>query len=181
MKVPVYIIGAKAVLFDKEAGNKLLQEFYGRPLAERKPRPGEVYDPPFTLSLYEALYLCEKGVVEPVHQGHRMGCEELRGYAESTVPGFRYRYAVYRDLRSRGYIVRSGLRFGADFTVYEVAPGIEHAPYVILVSKRNELVDPISIVRIGRVSHSVRKRLVLAVVDEDCSRIEYIIFKWVKL
>ncbi|RLG85421.1 MAG: tRNA-intron lyase [Thermoprotei archaeon] len=180
MKGVVYVVGAKAILFDRELGNALLKNFFGRPLSERKPRPGEEYDPPFTLSLYEALYLCERGVVTPVRMGRRVTCEELRSYAEEAVPGFAERYAVYRDLRDRGYIVRSGLRFGTDFTVYELGPGLEHAPYVVLVARRGERLDPVSIVRIGRVSHSVRKKLVLAVVGGDGS-VEYIVFKWVRL
>jgi len=175
------VVGTKALLFDKGLGNELFRKFFGKPFASKKPKPEQEYEPPFVLSLYEALYLCEKGEVSIEIEGSEASCEDLRRYAESIVPKFRERYAVYKDLRDRGYIVRSGMKFGADFAVYEIGPGYEHAPYLVLVLDSSSMLDPISIVRLGRLSHSVRKHSVLAIVDRDRGRIDYLVFKWVRM
>jgi len=175
------IVGSKALVYDKEFGNALFRNFFGKPFAQQKPRPDREYEPPFVLSLYEALYLCRKGVLIPVIEGRDSTCEELEKYAEETVPSFKLRYIVFEDLRNRGYIVRSGMKFGADFAVYEVGPGYEHAPYVVSVVDRDCELDPVELVLIGRLSHSVRKKSVLAIVDQREKEVTYLVFKWVRM
>ncbi len=179
--VEVLILGSKALVLDEKRGNELFKQFFGKPFGVQKPKPETEYRGPFILSLYEALYLCKRGVLKPVIQGREASCDELASYARSQIPDFDAKYLVYENLRTRGYVVRSGLKFGADFAVYEIGPGYEHAPYVVLVARRGIEMDPISIVRIGRVSHSVRKRTVLAIVDPETKTVNYLVFKWVKL
>ncbi len=180
MKVRAVVIGSKAIVLDVDLGNELFKKFFGKPFSVAKPRPDQTYRTPFVLSLYEALYLCEKGLLVPILNGSEATCSDLEEYCRKLVPGFDQRYTVFKDLRDRGYILRSGMKFGADFAVYEVGPGYEHAPYILLVVRRDECIDPISIVRIGRVGHSVRKRSVLAIVDSK-GVVDYLVFKWVKL
>ncbi len=175
------IVGSKAIVYDKSLGNTLFKEFFGKPFATSKPKPEREYEPPFVLSLYEALYLCKKGIIVPVIRGKDSSCEDLERYAKSCVPGFREKYLVYEDLRNKGYIVRSGMKFGADFAVYEIGPGYEHAPYVVKVVRKGEVMDAVEIVLIGRLSHSVRKRSVLAVVDVERGVVNYLVFKWVRM
>ena len=46
----------------------------------------------------------------------------------------------FKDLRKKGYIVKTALKFGADFRVYEkgVKPGEDHAKWVVFpVHERN--------------------------------------------
>ena len=181
MTVRAIVIGSKAVVYDKDAGNALFKKFFGKPFATSKPKPDHEYEPPFVLSLYEALYLCERGELTPIIEGKEASCRDLEKYAEKVVPSFRERYIVYRDLRDRGYIVRSGMKFGTDFAVYEIGPGYEHAPYVVKVVKRDEVLDSVEIVMMGRLSHSVRKRSVLAVVDVERGVVNYLVFKWVRM
>lgn len=179
--VKAIITGTKALVLDERVGNELFKRFFGKPFGVQKPKPETEYKGPFILSLYEALYLCKQGILKPLLQGREVTCNELEEYAKTEVPEFDVKYLVYEDLRKRGYIVRSGLKFGADFAVYEIGPGYEHAPYVVMVARVGKEMDPISIVRIGRVSHSVRKRTVLAVVDPELKATNYLVFKWVKL
>ncbi len=179
-KPRLVVVGSKALLFDVEKGNELFRKYFGKPFAVPKPKPDMRYEGPFVLSLYEALYLCRKGVVEIVLEGRTASCSDLEEYASRLIEGFAERYKVFEDLRERGYIVRSGMKFGTDFTVYEIGPGYEHAPYLVAVVREDEKFDPISIVRMGRVSHSVRKKLVLAIVGRD-SKPTYLVFSWVKI
>ena len=179
--IEVLVVGSKALILDDKKGNELFKRFFGKPFGVQKPKPEVEYRGPFILSLYESLYLCKRGVLRPVIQGKAVTCDELASYARNQIPDFDVKYLVYENLRDRGYIVRSGLKFGADFAVYEIGPGYEHAPYVVLIAKRGTEMDPISIVRIGRVSHSVRKKTVLAIVDPETKSVNYLVFKWVKL
>jgi tRNA splicing endonuclease len=51
----------------------------------------------------------------------------------SSIPNFVARYAVYRLLRDRGWVVRDGSAFGSDFALYGLGPGGDHAPHCITV------------------------------------------------
>ncbi len=103
---------------------------------------------------------------------------ELFNRGKKLIDDFRELYIVYKDLRERGFIVRRGLKFGCDYLVYRFGPGIDHAPYGVEVMKSREEYDPITIVRMGRLLHSVRKKLILAIVDEN--NIEYVLLNWWK-
>lgn len=81
---------------------------------------------------------------------------------ESQVEKFRALYETYVDLRSRGFVVRRGLKFGCDYLVYRYGPGVDHAPFGVLVYNAGDRIDPIELVRAGRLLHSVRKKLVIA-------------------
>ena len=178
----VFTIGQKGFLFDSTLGNELFKKFFGKPMEESKPSPRKNYDQPFVLSIYEVFYLCSKGLISASIGSSEAKCSELADYANKVVSNFSLKYHVYRDLREKGYIVRSGMKFGADFTVYELGPGLEHAPYVVTVTSATNLLRSIDIVGLGRLSHSVKKKSVLAVVDnrEHHTGINYLVFKWVK-
>lgn len=173
------VMGGKAVIFDIEMTNELYSKYFiGKPFGVKKPKIGEKYKGPLEVSLLESLYLCERGIARPILGSRDISCDELREYAISQDPRFKETYLVFKDLRDRGFIVRSGMKYGVDFTVYEKGPGLEHAPYLVQVLRSNEYINPIHIVRIGRLSHSVRKTLVIAVVYEKS--IKYISLGWIK-
>ncbi len=175
------LVGIKVIVFDHEQARKLFSKgFYGKPVGIRKPKSAD-FNAPLELSLIEAIYLVEKGVLEVESiNGRKMSLGELVEYAEKTIPRFKPLYMVYKDLRDKGYIVRSGLKFGADYAVYEFGPGIDHAPYLVHVLPLDEVIDPIEIVRAGRLSHSVRKSFIIAAVNPRHNRIKYVMFKWFK-
>lgn len=174
------LLGIRVIVFDHEQARQLYASgFYGKPLGIPKPR-GEGFDAPLELGLMEAVYLAEQGLlcVEEPRGGRRLGAGELMEYARSVIDRFDLLYRVYRDLRSKGYVVRSGLKYGADFAVYEKGPGLEHAPYLVHVHRGGSSIDPLEVVRAGRLSHSVRKDFILAVVRGP--DISYLLFGWSK-
>jgi len=174
------VVGARSLVFDPEAGEKIYSMgFYGKPFGVKKPKPGVRYKGPLELSMLETLYLCEKGVIRLIKDGSPMSCEEYREYASKIGSGFEPQYRVYRDLRDRGYVVRSGLKYGVAFAIYEKGPGYEHAPYLVDVIEMEDTIDPITIVRAGRLSHSVRKTLIFAIVGR-AGGVRYIGFKWIR-
>jgi len=138
---------------------------------------------PLELSLIEALYLVENNLLEVKCGGRVVSRDELYSTASKLIDKFSMLYAVYRDLRSRGFVVRRGLKFGCDYLVYRYGPGIDHAPYGVEVLDRDAKYDPIVVVRLGRLLHSVRKKLILALVEKTVSgeyAINYILFEWWK-
>ncbi len=169
------IIGQRIMLRNYSIGNKLFRSFLGKPIGIPKPSPLQEYTLPFILSIYDSTYLCRKNIV-----GLGLRCREVLEKLEHMDKMLRLRYRVYEYLRDRGYIVRSGIKFGTDFSVYELGPGLEHAPYVVTVVDEDSYLTPIDIVRLGRVSHSVRKRSVLAIAS-DKGDVTFLVFKWIKL
>ena len=88
-------------------------------------------------------------------------------------------YFVYRDLRTKNYILKPGLKFGSDFSVYKKGPGIDHAPFLIRVFPRGSKIHPLDLVSAGRLANSVKKRYVMASFISE-SEIKYYEFKWTK-
>jgi tRNA-intron endonuclease len=181
-KIGGRLLGLRVVVFDVEAARSIYKSgFYGKPLGIPKPRDAN-FNAPLELSLVEALYLLENNVIEIIDENNnRVDKDGLVKRAESMVPRFRLIYKVYKELRDQGYIVRSGLKFGADFAVYEKGPGIEHAPYLVHVLNALESIDPLDIVRAGRLSHSVRKAFIIALTGPGETKTRYLMFRWSKL
>jgi len=151
--------------------------FYGHPLGVDKPR-GADFHAPLLLTLLEALYLSRRGTLRVIDDGgvvplERLEEEARRRYGEQ----FEVLYTVYSHLRDRGLVVRSGLVYGAEFTVYRYGPGIDHAPYVVHVYPGDHMLEPTDIIRAGRLSHSVKKTFIMATRDKGGAPI-YLMLKW---
>jgi len=174
------LLGIRVVVFDTtQARNIYRLGYYGKPLGIPKPKDTE-FSAPLELGLIEAIYLTENGLLSVYStKGKRIDLECLRKYALSIIPRFSELYVVYKDLRDKGYIVRSGLKYGSDFVVYEKGPGLEHAPYLVHVVRAYDQIDPLEIVREGRLGHSVRKDFVLALVYPG-DKVSYLLFEWSK-
>ena len=175
------LIGGKVIVTSIEDSRALYSSgFYGQPLGVDKVKDPSSVSSPLVLDPIEALYLVESGrlVVED-EGGKELGFKELverLGLSEQALGA----YSVYKDLRSRGLIVRSGLKYGASFVAYRRGPGLEHAPFVIHYYQPDVTFDPVELVRAGRVSHSVRKTFVLATTAGGGRRPVYIMFKWLR-
>ncbi len=134
------------------------------------------------LSLLEALYLVEKGRIE-VLDGKKKAYthDRLLKLAKKQEVDFWVRYAVYRDMRERGYVIKTAFKFGADFRVYErgVKPGEDHAKWVVFPVHEAQQHSWHSFSAKNRVAHSTKKRLLIAVVDDE-EDITYYEVKWVR-
>jgi len=174
------LVGNFLIIWDIEEARAIFKlGFYGKPLGIPKPR-GPDFNAPLVLDLMEGLYLLEKGLVE-VYGGpgeQAIGPEELKAVGREVHEDFDIKYAVYKDLREKGLVVTSGIKFGCDFAVYRLGPGLEHAPFLVSVRRPGDELTATEIVRAGRLATTVRKRFVIAVVDEAMSEIRYLMFKW---
>ena len=99
----------------------------------------------------------------------RIDFDTLVKKARKQEPNFWIRYVVYRDMRNRGYIVKTALKFGADFRVYDrgVKPGEDHAKWIVYPVHEGSQFSWFELSAKNRVAHSTRKRLLLAVVDVE--------------
>lgn len=173
--------GSRVLVWSREEGAKLYRSgFYGKPVNVYKPKDASEINTYLELSLLEANYLLEKGTIKIKSGKRTITREKLLKLSKKQYRLFEELYAVYKDLREKGYVVRPALKFGADFAVYQYGPGIDHAPFIIHVLPNSAEIDPVEIVRAGRLSHTVRKKFVLATLDETQKKVVYYMFDWWK-
>ena len=181
-KIPVEFIENFLVVWDPQVGSELYRRgYYGKPLGIAKPKVPE-FNVPLVLDLMEGLYLAENGTIK-VYEGsgkEKVSLRKLRQMAKKLYEEFDEKYAVYHDLRSKGLVVTPGIKFGCDFAVYKLGPGVEHAPYMVSVKKAKSAITATEIVKAGRLATTVRKRFIIAVPDLEKEKIGYLIFKWFK-
>lgn len=134
------------------------------------------------LSLLEALFLFEKGRLE-IHdgKGKPIGFESYVRKAQKLEPNFWVRYCVFRDMRNRGYVVKTALKFGADFRVYDrgVKPGEDHARWIVYPVRESSTLTWHDFSAKNRVAHSTKKRLLIGVVDEE-NDVTYYEIRWMR-
>ena len=134
------------------------------------------------LSLIEALYLMEKGTIEIYRSKTRkFDSESFSKKAKKLEPNFWVRYSVFKDIRNRGYIIKTASKFGADFRVYDrgVKPGEDHAKWIVYPVYEGSTMTWYEFAAKNRVAHSTRKRLLLAVVDDE-SDVSYWETRWLR-
>jgi len=121
-----------------------------------------------TLAFHEALYLLSKSILEVKDEetGRTVSFDDLLERARSLSEDAWVKYLVYRDLRSRGYFVREGFGFGADFRVYERGTyGKSAAAYLVLGIREGQPIAVEELVRILTRVQSLKKGLILSVIS----------------
>jgi tRNA-intron endonuclease len=121
------------------------------------------------LSLLEAAYLVGDGLLAV--DGGREAIES-RGRA---VEGERFdrRLTVYRALRDRGVVPKTGFKFGADFRTYAEVDRVAelgHSELLVRVLPADAARSPRDLALDVRLAHGVRKRMVFALVDGETVR-----------
>ncbi|MFO7991850.1 MAG: tRNA-intron lyase [Thermoplasmata archaeon] len=132
--------------------------FYGKDMGEE-----------LQISLLEALYLKEEGVLNVYNgfDGKEMDIDTLEEHAENIQKDFDLRYSIYKDLRSKSLIPKTGFKYGTVFRCYIGSPEDFHAQYMIQPVKKNFECSWYDISRVVRVAHSVRKTFIFARDKED--------------
>ena len=127
----------------------------------------------YFLETYEALYLLHLNKLV-ITNGDVVDFSDLLKHALRYDKEIVTKFLVYRDLRSRGYVVKEGFGFGTDFRVYDRG-GYEkkRAKYVVFCV--NEGIN----VKVGELSKHVReietmgKNAIAAVVERRGEVIYY--------
>ena len=190
------VIGDRVVLWD--APDALYERgFYGQRLTGRAAAVEGVVQ----LSLLEAASLAADGVLQltdsasDVHEAD--GVDVADGVDEAvtdasraadpaaavatildrgrSVEGDRFdrRLAVYRALRARQTVPKTGFKFGADFRTYrdvDTVDDLPHSAHLVRVVQPSHRFAPRELSLDVRLAGGVRKELVFAVVDETGAR-----------
>jgi len=134
------------------------------------------------LSLPEALYLIEKKKINVLDgRGKKISFEKFLKKAKKAEPNFWIRYCVFKDIRNRGYIIKTALKFGADFRVYDrgVKPGEDHAKWIVYPVHEGENLTWYEFAAKNRVAHSTKKRLLIGIVDDE-GDVTYYEIRWMR-
>jgi tRNA-intron endonuclease len=128
-----------------------------------------------TLAFFEALYLQDKAMLEVKAQdGATVDFQTVLHCYEEQNENAWVNYLVYRDLRSRGYVVREGFGAGIDFRIYERgAYGKDTAPYLILVTQEGKPLPIDDLAAALQKCQSQKKELVLAVMNRRGEIVHY--------
>ena len=143
---------------------------FGEPLGEK-----------IQYTLSEAIYLVEKDKMEISSKGKKIPKKDILKKLEKIDDRIQVKYLVFKNLRDRGYIVKTALKFGADFRVYDkgARPGSEHAKWIVFCEHESKKFSWHEFSAKNRVAHSTKKNLLLAIVDEE-GDVSYYEVSWIK-
>lgn len=132
----------------------------------RKRGFGDLIDNKLYLTIVEGIYLSERGMVKVILDGKEITFEELLklGSVEENIFG---KYIVFKDLKEKGYHVKTAFKYGCAFRVYRGSVEEEHADYIIDVFMEGEKIDANILAAHVRIAHSVKKDMIFAFVDTD--------------
>lgn len=150
--------GTKVIIGENEAKSFLKEKGFGEAVGSR-----------YEISLIEALYLLENEKIQITDGKKSLKFEDLLKIGNKVEENFYAKYSVYSDLRTRGLLVRTGLKFGTDFRVYERGSNIKsgHSRYLVHVVPEEYTCSFPEIARAIRLSQNVNKGMIYAIVDEE--------------
>ena len=121
----------------------------------------------FFLTFCESMYLMDKAVLEVEDKkGGKTDFQTILQHYESVDENAWAEYLVYRDLRSRGYVVREGFGTGVDFQVYERGEySKDTAKYLILTIQEGKPVSLENLSNTLQQCQSLKKELILAAMN----------------
>lgn len=148
-----------------KGGQKLYEEGgFGKQIEDR-----------LELSLIEACFLLEKNKISIKNKNQNIGFKEFYEYCINKEQEFHQKYVVYKDLRERGYLVKTGFKFGAHFRVYERGVKLkkgpkeahEHTRFVVHAISEEDRFSYPELARAVRLAQNIRAKMVWAVVDSE--------------
>ena len=144
--------------------DELLQKSYGKH-----------EDRGLELSFVEALYLLEKGRVAVKKSGKKLGFHELMEFGLERDKRLHEKFIVYRDIRDRGFVAKTGFKFGCDFRVYQRGVSVkkgpkaasEHTKWIVYTVPEDYACSFAELSRAVRLAHSIRAQMLWAIVDNE--------------
>ena len=169
--IKAYLIGEKIVSNSKEAMNLFASQ-----------RFGEKFNEKILYSLPEALFLVETKKMQIYDsKDKKISEKKLLQRFEKIDKKFKIKYIVFRDLREKGYLVKSALKFGAEFRVYEPGKSVgkHHAKWILFPVSETDQLTWHEFAAKNRIAHSTKKKLLIAIVDEE-GDVSYYEVSWKK-
>ncbi|MEK6926433.1 MAG: tRNA-intron lyase [Nanoarchaeota archaeon] len=157
-KIQAHILGSSVTSNSADAFSLHKKSHFGEPLGEK-----------IQYTITEALYLIEKEKLEILSKGKILDKGQAIKKLQKLDKRVYSKYTVFKDLRDKGYIVKTALKFGADFRVYEKGkkPGDTHAKWIVFIDTESNKFTWQEFAAKNRVAHSTKKKLLLAILDEE--------------
>jgi tRNA-intron endonuclease len=133
-------------------------------------------------SLSETLFLVDEKKLEVSDTNNKkINREELLKKFQKIDKNFKTKYFVFQDLRKKGYLLKSALKFGADFRVYEKGKKVskDHSKWILYATDENATQKWQDFSAKNRIAHSTKKKLLIGVVDEE-GDVSYYESSWLK-
>lgn len=169
-KIKSYLLGGIVSSNSAEAHSLYEKSCFGEPVGDK-----------IQYSLVESIFLVESGKMEILSREKSLSKKELYKKFQNIDKKIQIKYAVFKDLRNRGYIVKTALKFGAEFRVYDkgAKPGEKHARWIVFTDHESKKMTWHDFSAKNRIAHSTKKNLLLAIVDEE-SDVTYYEVMWIR-
>jgi len=174
------LLEERVIIWDPNAVSLYDESGFGTPVPETSSTRLE-------LELVEAAYLLEKERISVFEKEGKkkkpVKFDDLLRVGAEKMLQFAAQLAVFRDLRDRGYIVKTGFKFGAHFRVYERGVKLrrgpkaphEHTKFVVHCVPEESAFSLPEMSRAVRLAHNIRATFVWAVIDKEGSPTYYLI------
>ncbi|MFB6116704.1 MAG: tRNA-intron lyase [Candidatus Nanosalina sp.] len=159
-------VDTRVLVKDEEDAEEVFEDHYY----------GKYNDDVLELSLVEAYHLMDRDLLEVRKNGEEVSKEDaLERFADED-PEFYHKLQAYSDLRERGFIVKTGFKFGAHFRVYprgvnpyEEGPKKQeqHTKWVVHAVPEDEELSFSEMSRAVRLAQNIRATMLWAVVDSE--------------
>mgnify|MGYP006297557169 CR=1 FL=1 len=175
-KINAYLTGEIIKSNTEEARNLKEKSSFGEFLGKNKDN--------VQYSFSEVLYLVENGKMDVYSLTGKepLGFDKLFRKFRRADKKIQIKYPVFKDLRDKGFIVKTALKFGADFRVYDkgTRPGKSHAKWLVFAEHESSTNNWKDFSAKNRVAHSTRKKLLIAILDQEGDVLYYEV-SWVKI
>ena len=160
----------------QESRDLFANGYFGKPIGIPKPNVNDI-NVPLILDLIEGCYLLKISKIKISKNGKNISLNALIKICRKEHHDFDKKFQVYKDFREKGYVVNPGIKFGCDFAVYQKGTGIDHAPYLVQVYKKNDDISSTAVVLAGILASSVKKQFILAIPNGK-DKIDYLALDW---
>ena len=130
------------------------------------------------LDLIEATFLLETGRMEVLRGGEKMTLGSLFSYASSSSEGFDIKYMVYRDIRQRGFVVKSETS-DVDLSVFPRGKTLSNSrpKYLVKAVSERTAFSIDTFIELADTAASKGKELLFAIADEEGDITYYVVSK----
>lgn len=147
-------------------------------MLNKKSKFGNPLNQKILFSHHEAFYLLEQDKMQiEDFRGNIISKDDVLKKFTNLNKNFATSYPAFKDLREKGYIVKTALKFGAEFRIYE--KNSTHSKWICYTTRETSPIKWQDFAAKNRVAHSTNKNLLIAIVDdENC--VTYYEIKWIK-
>ena len=146
-----------------------------------KSRFGEKVRDRIEYSWVEALFLSIKKKLTLNYKNKEITFDKAIQIVKKHDKRIETKLTLFENLREKGYIVKTALKFGADFRVYKKGnqPGQDHALWLAYAVRESEPHTWHDFAAKNRVAHSTKKKLLIGIVDDEYDVLYYEV-SWLK-